>query len=460
MFFMTPANRKMTMCRVQGVSQVLRGLGIGLVLVFPFFGWPMDRLTLVSPHPQEVKVEFGQAFQRWYRDQHGTDVAMDWRDLGGSSEIQRFVESEFRAKTNGIGIDIFFGGGPEPFLSLAEKRLLQAYPGASNQLAGIPARASATDVYDDQYRWFGAALSSFGILQNRRVQRQMNLPGIHRWDELAKTNCFQWVGAGDPRTSGSMNNMYEAFLQAYGWERGWRLLTEIAGNVRQFDRLSTTTAKDTALGQVAYSLAIDYFAFIQIASAGRTELEFMLPADFTAISPDGIAILRGAPNPRVAQRFLDFVLGEAGQKLWCLPKGHPEGPRVFSIERLPIRPDFYERFRECAAVQNNPFKLDQTYRYDSKLARKRRDVVRSLFGSILVDVHPELQRCWRSLIADGLPEDRRRDFGEPPITEAEALALASSESWVKDAEFRTRTRLAWQVGAQAKYRRLASLATP
>jgi hypothetical protein len=253
-----------------------------------------------------------------------------------------------------------------------------------------------------------------------------------------------------------MNNMYEAFLQAYGWDRGWKLLTEIAGNVRQFDRLSTTTAKDTALGQVAFSLAIDYFAFTQIASAGRADLEFALPGDFTAISPDGIAILKGSPNLLIAQRFIDFVLGEPGQKLWCLPKGHPDGPRQYSIERLPIRPDFYARFHEYSAVQNDPFKLEQTYRYDSKLARKRRDVVRSLFGSILVDVHPELQRCWRSLIATGLPEPLRNEFGTPPITESEALALAASDKWVKDAEFRTRTRLDWQVRAQAKYRRLTA----
>lgn len=414
-----------------------------------------NRLTLVSPHPQEVKAEFGEGFQRWHEARYGTKVTMDWRDLGGSSEIQRFVESEFRAKTNGIGIDIFFGGGPEPFLALADKQWLQPWPSGQKVLLGIPARAAATDVYDEEFRWFGAALSSFGILQNNRVQQQLGLPHVERWEDLAHTNCFRWVGAGDPRSSGSMNNMYEAFLQAFGWNRGWHLLTEIAGNVRQFDRISTTTAKDTSLGQVAYSFAIDYFAFIQIAAVGKNHLEFTLPKDFTAISPDGIAILKGAPHTQTAERFLEFVLGETGQQLWFLPRGHPDGPHRFSIERLSIRPEFYDRYRGVSPIEINPFQLRQTYRYDSRLARKRRDIVRSLFGSILIDVHPELQKAWGSMIARGIPALDRDEFGMPPITEQEALQLAASDAWIKNAEYRTRTKLQWQINALKKYRRLA-----
>lgn len=414
-----------------------------------------DRLLLVSPHPPEVKSEFTRAFAAWHQAKFGSPVTLDWRDLGGSSEIQRYVESEFKAKTNGIGIDVFFGGGPEPFLALGDKHLLMPYPAASNVLAGIPPRTAATDIYDEHHAWFGAALSSFGILQNLRVQQRLGLPHATRWEDLARTNCFGWVGAGDPRNSGTMNNMYEAFLQAYGWEKGWRLLTEISGNVRQFDRLSTTTAKDASLGQVAYSFAIDYFGFIQIAAAGRTNLELKLPEDFTAVSPDGIAILKGAPHPVLAGRFIDFVLGEEGQRIWYLPKGHPEGPKEHSIERLAIRPDFYVRYRGISPVEINPFALQQSYRYDSRLARKRRDLVRSLFGAILVDVHPELQRAWRSLIARGLPPELVDELGRVPLSEAEATRLASSEAWIKDAEFRARTKLEWQRAALARYRRIA-----
>jgi ABC-type Fe3+ transport system substrate-binding protein len=51
-----------------------------------------------------------------------------------------------------------------------------------------------------------------------------------------------------------MNVMFEAFLQYYGWDKGWEILTQIGGNTRLFDRVSSTTAKDVTLGETAYAL--------------------------------------------------------------------------------------------------------------------------------------------------------------------------------------------------------------
>jgi spermidine/putrescine-binding protein len=262
-----------------------------------------------------------------------------------------------------------------------------------------------------------------------------------------------WVGVGDPRNSGTMNNMFEAFLQAYGWERGWQLLTEIAGNVSKFDRLSSSTAKDVTLGEIAYGFAIDFYGFTQIAVAGRTNLTFVLPEDFTAISPDGLCILKGAPHLVLAQRFLDFCLGEPGQRLWFLPRGHPEGPRHHSIERMSVRPDFYRRYRDVSNIAFSPFDLNQSFRYNARLARERREVVAALAGALLVDTQAELRAAWRAIIRRGHRDADRTELGRMPITDTAARDLASGP-W-KDAALRNRTKLEWQSWAQQKYHRLA-----
>src|SRR5207249_1438463 len=190
-----------------------------------------SRLILISPHNEAIRYEFGRGIDEWHRKRFGEGAAVEWRDAGGTADALRFVQSEFVAKPDGIGIDIFFGGDSE------------------------------------------------------------------------------------------------AFLQACGWDRGWQLLTEIAGKPRKFDRFSSTTAKDVTLGETAYAFAIDFYAFTQIAVAGRSNITFALPQDFTAISPDGIAILKGAPNRAVAQRFIDLVLGEEGQQLWFLQRCTPDRPQ-------------------------------------------------------------------------------------------------------------------------------------
>ena len=429
-------------------------LAAGVVL-FAARAWSDARVVILSPHVSSITEEFGQGFARWHQQTYGEPAVVEWRNLGGTADALRFVQSEFTTKPEGIGLDCFFGGGPEPYLLLSDKGLLEPWRLPAAILGGIPQHANGVEIYDAQFRWYGAAVSSFGILQNTRVQRALGLPLVRRWEELADPRLLGWVGVGDPRKSGTMNNMFEAFLQAYGWERGWQLLTCIAGNAAKFDFLSSSTAKDVTLGEAAYGFAIDFYGFTQIAVAGRTNMTFALPEDFTALSADGLAILKGAPHRATARRFLEFVMSEPGQKLWHLPRGHPEGPRAFSIERMSVRPDLYPRYREVSNIAFSPFELKQRFQYDARLARDRREVVAALAGALLVDTHAELRRTWKAVIAAGDPAGMTAELGAMPLSDSEARALAG-EPW-KDAGLRNRKKLEWQNWAQQKYRRIERL---
>jgi len=335
---------------------------------------------------------------------------------------------------------------------LADKKLSLRYEPPAEILAGIPESINGVEVYDPNRTWYGAALSSFGILQNLRVQRIINLPLVRKWSDLAQPELFGWIGVGDPRNSGTMNVMFEAFLQFYGWDRGWQILSRIGGNVRRFDRNSSTTAKDVPLGETAYAFAIDFYGFAQVAIAGRTNLTFVLPEDFTAVNPDGIAILKGAPHLDLARHFIDFVLSDEGQRLFFLPRGHPQGPKQFSIERMSIRPDFYKRYHGISNIEFSPFDLKQSFRYNANLARQRREIVAALVGALLVDTHEELQAAWRSIIARKLPPAELIELGSVPLSEAAALQLAGG-AW-KEARVRNLKKIEWQSWAQRKYRKL------
>jgi ABC-type Fe3+ transport system substrate-binding protein len=411
------------------------------------------RVVIITPHVDAIRHEFGNGFARWHSEKFSEGAEVEWRVLGGTSDALRFVLSEFSRKPDGIGLDIFFGGGQEPFLVFADKKLTLAYKPPAEILDGIPQQVSGMDVYDANHTWYGAALSSFGILQNTRVQRTLGLPLVTRWEELTNPRLYNWVGAGDPRNSGTMNVMFEAFLQYYGWERGWQVLTQIGGNTRLFDRVSSTTAKDVTLGETAYAFSIDFYGFSQIAVAGRSNMTFALPQDFTAINPDGIAILKGAPNLATAQRFLDFVLSETGQKLWFLPRGHPEGPKDYSVERMSVRPDLYRRFKGISNIEFSPFDLRQSFLYDARISRERREVVAALAGALLVDTHDHLRAAWRRLISRGLPSEAVDELGGVPLSESDALALAKGD-W-KQPAIRNRKKIEWQSWAEKKYRRIA-----
>lgn len=409
------------------------------------------RVIIITPHVDAIRHEFANGFDRWHSANFAEPAQVEWRVLGGTSDALRFVLSEFSRKPDGIGLDIFFGGGQEPFLEFAKRNLALAHKPPPEILDAIPQQLNGMDVYDAQHTWYGAVLSSFGILQNTRVQRIVGLPMVTRWHELTDPKLYDWVGAGDPRNSGTMNVMFEAFLQFYGWTKGWEVLTQIAGNTRLFDRVSSTTAKDVTLGETAYAFAIDFYGFSQVATAGRSNMLFALPQDFAAINPDGIAILKGAPNLITAQRFIDFVLSETGQKLWFLPRGHPEGPRQHSLDRMSVRPDLYRRFKGVSNIEFSPFDLKQDFQYDARLSRERREVVAALAGALLVDTHDDLRKAWRA-ITKGSRKTAIAELGAPPISEADALKLARTD-W-KQPAIRNRKKIEWQTWAENKYRRI------
>jgi ABC-type Fe3+ transport system substrate-binding protein len=413
-----------------------------------------QRVVIITPHVDAIRNEFARGFAEWHREQFGEPAEVDWRTVGGTSDSLKFVQSEFAKKPGGIGIDIFFGGGQEPYLILADKHLTASHRPPPSVLDTIPRTLGGMEVYDADFRWFSAALSSFGILQNTRVQRLAGLPQAQRWEDLAKPGLFGWVGTGDPRNSGTMKVMFEAFLQAYGWEKGWELLAQIGGNARGFDRVSSSTAKDVTLGETAYAFAIDFYGASQISVAGRSNMVLTLPADFTAINGDGICILKGATNLTTARRFLDFTLGEPGQKLWFLPLGHPEGPRRHALERSSIRPDFYQRYRGVSNIEVSPFELNQSFTYNAKLGRDRNDLLGALIGALLVDPHTELKAAWRAVIARGRQPADLAELGRAPLSEPEALKLAST-GW-KDSAVRNRKKIEWQNWARAKYRKLCA----
>jgi iron(III) transport system substrate-binding protein len=420
--------------------------------LLPALIWAESRVVVISPHHEAIRYEFGRAFAAWHAEKYREPAEVDWRDMGGSTDDLRFVLSEFARKPDGIGIDCFFGGGEEPFLQLADKRFLTPYQVPGPILDGIPRLCGGVEVYDSRHLWFGAAFSSFGILQNLRVEKTIGLPAIGRWEDLIRTNLFGWVGAGDPRNSGTMNTMFETILQAFGWNRGWQVLTALAGNVRKFDRVSSNTAKDVTLGETAYGLAIDFYAFTQVATAGKSNLNFVLPQDATVLNIDGIAILKGAPNLATAQHFLEFVLDEPGQNLWFLPRGHPQGPQKFSIERMSVRPEQYRRYRQVSNVEYSPYDLPQTFHYNTQLARTRREVVAALIGALLVDSHQELKLTWHHLIARGDATRLLPELATTPITESDAVSLAEGP-W-KNPLIRNQKKIDWQKWAQAKYQHL------
>jgi len=431
------------------------------LLIFLLSAWDTpaasDKLILLSPHQESITQEFTTAFQKWYKVKYGVDVELEWLDQGGSSNIIRFIRSEFNKNPDGINVDIFFGAGTDPHLAFKEEGLLQPCRLPDEILSKIPKEYAGSPVYDPDFQWYGACFAGFGILYNKQLLNLMDLPKPETWADLARPKLAEWVSSADPRQSGSVHKMYELILQSYGWEKGFEVITKMNANVKAFSRGASEIPRNVDLGETAYGLAIDVYALAKISEAGPDKLGYVMPEGETVINPDSIAVLKGAPHKDLARSFVEFVIGEPGQKLWMLKVGEPDGPEEFALRRMSVMPGMYDLLGDKADVPTNPFKWKTNLIYDHDKGSARRGVIADLIGSMTIDMHDELMKAWKAVRKGGMKDAAVKRLVAVPISEEEAVRLGK-EKW-DDQKFRNAKIAEWTGFAREKYKDAAKLAS-
>jgi iron(III) transport system substrate-binding protein len=234
-----------------------------------------DTVVIITPHNEAIRYEFARGFEAWYRERSGRSVAIDWRIVGGTSDIARFLEGEyttafenhwtrelgkewsaaiqsgfqaarlpadgsavvqeawqtFRASEVSCGIDVFFGGGTYDLDRqaaagrLVSTGLLEAKPEWFSE-AAIPARFGGEDYRHREGLWIGTVLSSYGIIFNRDALRRVGFDREPQaWADLADPRLVGEVGLADPTKSGSVAKAFENIIQ----QQMQRRLAALAG---------------------------------------------------------------------------------------------------------------------------------------------------------------------------------------------------------------------------------------
>jgi iron(III) transport system substrate-binding protein len=396
------------------------------------------RLVIFTPHSETIRQEFAEAFARHWRKSHAEDVYIDWRSPGGTSEIRLVLDASYKAadesKRAGIGADLFFGGGEPDFASQAKKgRLapLQAFQRHPEWFATggpIPEIFTGERLWAKDRTWCSSCLSRFGICWAPERWQALGLSAPTRWADLTDPKLRGQLALADPTKSGSVARTFELIIQAemqrslaaperqalpetqrlaLGWRDGLRLVQRLAANARYFSDSSTKVPLDVADGNAAAGMCVDYYgaAFAhQVNRPGATRLIWTAPAAGTTVSGDPIAVLRGAPEPELAQAFAEFVLSPEGQALWSSPVGGPHGPRARELFRPPVRQDAYASLPPDRAALS-PYRNGDHLQYRPELTSAAFGTIRRAVRVMCIDTHEELKEAWAEIIRAGLPAD-------------------------------------------------------
>lgn len=414
-----------------------------------------NKLVIVSPHDEAIKHELTPVFRTWYAKQYpGKPVPeIEWQDRGGSVEINKYLMSAYSAlgdkKSQGIGIDLYFGGGTPAHAQLKAKGLSAPVQLDPTIMQAIPAQLAGVNLRDPDNCWFGVVLSSFGIIYNKPGLKAKSLPEPTTWADLANPNYYNTLILADPAKSGSARVCYEVILQKHGWEQGWSLLMQIAGNTREFATGSSAVPREVAQGSALAGMCVDYYAYSQIAKTGADVLGYVSPANATAVTPDPIGMLAGAPHPELAKAFITFTLSSTCQDLFGLKMGAPGGPAKDNLFRMPILPEFYKHDASTTLVTSNPYSSTTSFNVNEKQSDQRAPIIGPLFTAGFLSNKAALQQAWQTVNSHPQQPELKTKFIATPFTEPQSIELTTRyTSSPREAIGFDRT---WQEAFKARY---------
>ena len=210
------------------------------------------------------------------------------------------------------------------------------------------------------------------------------------------------------------------------------IIQRIGANARYWTDSSAKIPLDVSEGEAAAGMCVDFFArnFIERLEQanGHSRLGFILPAGGTTPSVDPVALFRGAPNPELATRFIEFVLSMEGQRLWAFKTGTPGGPLRNALRRLPVRQDYYtpENLTHASDPGILPYAAGISLTYDPALTGNSFIAIRLIIRAMCLDTHEELKTAWSALIAKQLPSPGHRRLQRPQRSSAIPTSPAAS----------------------------------
>lgn len=390
------------------------------------------QIIILTPHNEQIRHEFGRAFEQWHEMHYGERVSVVWSVPGGTNDIRRMLESQFAAAARdgrpvGGNADLLFGGGQYEHDKIKQGVTITI----DGQAVRVPisepvtfhprdlrrhfGAATLTEVYggadiggnplfDPEGHWLGAALSGFGIVYNRPALTELGLPPPRGWVDLTHPRLLGWVALGNPAQSGSTAKSFDTVLQRAGWTRGWQVLRRAAANARYFSASSSKVPIDVSQGDAAAGVCIDFYGRYQsqaIADAGDPDrLGYIDPPGEGAIDADPVSLLRGAPQPALATRFMLFCLTDEAQSLWQFRHDEPRddglGPDRYELRRLPIIRGFYTRYLHRFVDRVNPYDFAQPFDiFDPAYGA----LLPVLFSAMAIDQHAALTRAWRAIVS-------------------------------------------------------------
>ncbi|MGE5850152.1 MAG: extracellular solute-binding protein, partial [Candidatus Methylomirabilota bacterium] len=343
-----------------------------------------EELVLLSTIPKRMSDAALEAFKAFAAKKWQISIKTSSLHAGTPVAYGRVIEWKGNPEA-----DIFWGGESALYDDLAAKGLLEKLSLPRVVWEAIPAniaKPKPIPVRDPNGFWVGSAFQVYGLVYNERLIERLGV-SVNDWDDLLNPKVKGNVVQCAPTRSSSSHVLYEIFLQELGVENGWRWLERLAGQTGLFTARSRDVPAVVAKGEFAIGFAVPSIGAFDERLAGFP-IRFVFARN-SYVAPEVWGMLKGSKHPKAARAFLEFMLGEEGQRalmrigLAPISPRHRIGGPPGSVEENAV--EFMGGIRSFydIAVRNV---------YDDNVARSRYQEVNEIYRKTIEARWEELKR--------------------------------------------------------------------
>ena len=221
-------------------------------------------------------------------------IEVDYQSAGAGKLMAKIAAERQSGK---ILADIIWTSEVPDFYNMKKEGMLEQYK--------TPLIKEILNPFDDYDGYFTAArLGTLGIAINTD---KIKTPPT-QWADLFKPEFKGAFGIADPALSGTAY-MSVALLEK---QFGWPFFEKLRANQARIGIGSGQVVDDTASGELAASLAVDYITYDKIKKGAHIALYY--PPELL-IAPSPVAIFKNGKNIDAAKKFVDYLLSKEAQLL-------------------------------------------------------------------------------------------------------------------------------------------------
>lgn len=272
-------------------------------------------VVVYSPHDADPLNAGVNMFMEAYPDIQVEVVA------AGTGELCNRIAAE---SANPIA-DVLWGGGADSLAAF--KDYFQPYVCAND------------DVIDEAYKdpddcWIGESPLPMVIFYNKELIEKDGLTIPTTWEDLTKPEWKGKIAYCLPSKSGSAYTQLCTMILGHGGtEEGWdfikKLYDNLDGKIVDSSGKCHKMVKD---GEFYVGLTLEKAA---VQYKDDDTVGYCYPEDGTSAVPDGIALIKGAPNEENAKLFIDFITSKECQQAENLEWGRRPVRNDLEVEGLP-----------------------------------------------------------------------------------------------------------------------------